>query len=135
MIVDKALQARFEAGNPVRHDWCWLYGSRDCQSNYQIGAGEDGTGGSLGTWMELSEPMLKLALRMFMLRLSWKMPLPGQYAVTDDAMLLCQADGIDALIEVTAPLSLAPMWSRHRPPAHHPDECGTRRWVDSQSVC
>jgi predicted homoserine dehydrogenase-like protein len=25
----------------------------------------------------------------------------GQYAVTDDAMLLCQADGIDALIEVT----------------------------------
>lgn len=25
----------------------------------------------------------------------------GQYAITDDAMLLCQADGIDALIEVT----------------------------------
>jgi len=38
-MMDKALQARFEAGNPVKVGiWCWLYGSQDCQSNHQIGA-------------------------------------------------------------------------------------------------
>lgn len=31
----------------------------------------------------------------------------GQYAVTEDAMLLCQADGIDAIIEVTGTIEFA----------------------------
>lgn len=31
----------------------------------------------------------------------------GQYAITDDAMLLCQAEGIDALIEVTGTIEFA----------------------------
>src|SRR5215211_479831 len=30
----------------------------------------------------------------------------GKYAITDDAMLLCEADGIDALIEVTGAIEL-----------------------------
>jgi len=57
---------------------------------------------------------------------------------TDDAMLLCQADGIDALIEVTGTVEFIHVvdGSDRPPQAHHPDECGTRRHggSDSQSV-
>jgi len=37
------------------------------------------------------------------LLIAWKDAIARKrYAVTDDAMLFCQADGIDAVIEVTA---------------------------------
>jgi len=51
-----------------------------------------------------------------------------QYAVTDDAMLLCQADGIDALIEVGTIEFGVHVVSDRPPQAHYFNECGTRRW-------
>jgi len=99
MIVDKALQAR-RSRQPCQgwDDWCWLY--RGIANQIKSVPGMEIVAISIGTWMELSEPMLKLALRKFVRDVvSLKMPLPKQYAVTDDAML--SADGIDALIEVT----------------------------------
>jgi len=78
MII--ALQARKEAGNPVKVGMIGAgFMGRDCQSNYQIGAGMEIVAIPIGTWMELSEPMLKLALRKFKLSktvVSLEMPLP-----------------------------------------------------------
>jgi len=46
-MIIKALQARFEAGNPVKVGMIGAgFMGRGCQSNYQLGAG-DGTGGDL----------------------------------------------------------------------------------------
>lgn len=107
IIVDKALQARFEAGNPVKVG--------------MIGAGFMGRG--IANQIINSVPGMELVaisnrnldgakrayaeagiedVHVVKTVLSLEDAIAqGQYAVTDDAMLLCQADGIDALIEVT----------------------------------
>ena len=107
IIVDKALQSRFEAGNPVKVG--------------MIGAGFMGRG--IANQIINSVPGMELVaisnrnldgakrayaeagiedVQVVETVLSLEDAIAqGQYAVTDDAMLLCQADGIDALIEVT----------------------------------
>lgn len=107
IIVDKALEARKEAGNPVRVG--------------MIGAGFMGRG--LANQIINSVPGMELvaisnrtldAARraysdagieevQFVETLSQleSTIAQGKYAVTEDAMLLCQADGIDALVELT----------------------------------
>jgi predicted homoserine dehydrogenase-like protein len=107
IIIDRALQARAEAGNPVKVG--------------MIGAGFMGRG--IANQIINSVPGMELvaisnrnvdaAKRAYaeagiddvevietVDRLETAIA-RGQYAVTDDAMLLCQADGIDAVIEVT----------------------------------
>ncbi|HEY9751275.1 MAG TPA: Gfo/Idh/MocA family oxidoreductase [Allocoleopsis sp.] len=107
IIVDRALQARAEAGNPVRVG--------------MIGAGFMGRG--IANQIANSVPGMEL-VAIFNRNLDGAKRAyteagitdvrvvntvadledaiaQGQYAVTDDAMLLCQAEGIDALIEVT----------------------------------
>lgn len=107
IIVDRALQARAEAGNPVKVG--------------MIGAGFMGRG--IANQITNSVPGMELvaisnrnveaAKRAYseagiedVKVVSTVKDLEdaianGQYAVTEDAMLLCQAEGIDALIEVT----------------------------------
>lgn len=107
IIVDKALQARLEAGNPVKVG--------------MIGAGFMARG--IANQIINSVPGMELvaisnrnlaqAKRAYaeagvesvqvvetVERLEDSIA-QRQYAVTEDAMLLCQADGIDAIIEVT----------------------------------
>jgi predicted homoserine dehydrogenase-like protein len=107
IIVDRALQARAEAGNPVRVG--------------MIGAGFMGRGianqiansvpgmelvaifnrnldGAKRAYTEAGITDFKVVNTVADLEAAIAQ---GQYAVTDDAMLLCQAEGIDALIEVT----------------------------------
>lgn len=107
IIVDKALQARLEAGNPVKVG--------------MIGAGFMGRGianqiinsvpgmeivaisnrnldGAKRAYAEAGIEDVQVVKTVLSLEDAIAQ---GQYAVTDDAMLLCQADGIDALIEVT----------------------------------
>lgn len=107
IIVDRALQARAEAGNPVRVG--------------MIGAGFMGRG--IANQIANSVPGMELVaifnrnldgakrayteagltdVRVVNTVADLEAAIAqGQYAVTDDAMLLCQAEGIDALIEVT----------------------------------
>jgi predicted homoserine dehydrogenase-like protein len=107
IIVDNALQAREEAGNPVKVA--------------MIGAGFMGRG--IANQILNSVPGMRLvaisnrsiseAKRAYaeagaedVKEVSTVSDLEdtiakGQYAVTDDAMLLCKADGIDAIVEVT----------------------------------
>jgi predicted homoserine dehydrogenase-like protein len=107
IIVDTALQAREEAGNPVKVA--------------MIGAGFMGRG--IANQILNSVPGMRLvaisnrsiseAKRAYaeagaedVKEVSTVSELEdtiakGQYAVTDDAMLLCKADGIDAIVEVT----------------------------------
>jgi predicted homoserine dehydrogenase-like protein len=107
IIVDNALQAREEAGNPVKVA--------------MIGAGFMGRG--IANQILNSVPGMKLvaisnrsiaeAKRAYaeagaedVKEVSTVSELEdaiakGQYAITDDAMLLCKAEGIDALVEVT----------------------------------
>jgi predicted homoserine dehydrogenase-like protein len=107
IIVDNALQAREEAGNPVKVA--------------MIGAGFMGRG--IANQILNSVPGMRLvaisnrsiseAKRAYaeagaedVKEVSTVSELEdtiakGQYAITDDAMLLCKADGIDALVEVT----------------------------------
>jgi predicted homoserine dehydrogenase-like protein len=107
IIVDTALQAREEAGNPVKVA--------------MIGAGFMGRG--IANQILNSVPGMRLvaisnrsiseAKRAYaeagaedVKEVSTVSELEdaiakGQYAVTEDAMLLCKADGIDALVEVT----------------------------------
>jgi predicted homoserine dehydrogenase-like protein len=107
IIVDRALQARAKAGNPVKVG--------------MIGAGFMGRG--IANQITNSVPGMELvaisnrnvetAKRAYseagiedVKVVSTVKDLEdaianGQYAVTEDAMLLCQAEGIDALIEVT----------------------------------
>jgi predicted homoserine dehydrogenase-like protein len=107
IIVDRALQARQEAGNPIKVG--------------MIGAGFMGRGianqiANSVPGMELvaiSNRNLDAAKRAYseagieeIKTVSTVTDLEDaiaqhKYAVTEDAMLLCQADGIDALIEVT----------------------------------
>ena len=107
IIVDRALQARAEAGNPVRVG--------------MIGAGFMGRGianqiansvpgmelvaifnrnldGAKRAYTEAGITDFKVVNTVADLEAAIAQ---GQYAVTEDAMLLCQAEGIDALIEVT----------------------------------
>lgn len=107
IIVDKALQARAEAGNPIKVG--------------MIGAGFMGRG--IANQILNSVPGMEL-VAIFNRNLDGakraytEAGIEGvqvvetveqlesaiaqdNYAVTDDAMLLCQAEGIDALIEVT----------------------------------
>ncbi|HEY9620746.1 MAG TPA: Gfo/Idh/MocA family oxidoreductase [Crinalium sp.] len=107
IIVDTALKARAEAGNPVRVG--------------MIGAGFMGRG--IANQIANSVPGMEL-VAIFNRNLDnakrayteagienvrvvktvgdlEEAIAQGQYAVTDDAMLLCRAEGIDALIEVT----------------------------------
>ena len=107
IIVDKALQARFEAGNPVKVG--------------MIGAGFMGRGianqiinsvpgmeivaisnrnldGAKRAYAEAGIEDVQVVETVLSLEDAIAQ---GKYAVTDDAMLLCQAEGIDALIEVT----------------------------------
>lgn len=107
IIVDRALSARAEAGNPVKVG--------------MVGAGFMGRG--IANQIINSVPGMELvaisnrnldaAKRAYaeagiddvqvvetVDRLESAIA-QGRYAVTDDAMLLCQADGIDAVIEVT----------------------------------
>lgn len=107
IIVDTALQAREEAGNPVKVA--------------MIGAGFMGRG--VANQILNSVPGMKLvaisnrsiaeAKRAYaeagaedVKEVNTVSELEnaianGQYAITDDAMLLCKAEGIDALVEVT----------------------------------
>lgn len=107
IIVDTALQAREEAGNPIKVA--------------MIGAGFMGRG--VANQILNSVPGMKLvaisnrsiseAKRAYaeagaedVKEVSTVSELEnaiaqGQYAITDDAMLLCKAEGIDALVEVT----------------------------------
>jgi predicted homoserine dehydrogenase-like protein len=107
IIVDNALRARAEAGNPVKVG--------------MIGAGFMGRGianqiansvpgmelvaifnrnldGAKRAYTEAGIEEVREVTTVADLEASIAQ---GKYAVTDDAMLLCQADGIDALIEVT----------------------------------
>jgi len=107
IIVDRALAARAEAGNPVRVG--------------MIGAGFMGRG--IANQIVNSVPGMEL-VAIFNRNLEGakrayteagieevqvvksvggleEAIARGQYAITDDAMLLCQAEGIDAIIEVT----------------------------------
>jgi predicted homoserine dehydrogenase-like protein len=107
IIVDTALKARAEAGNPVKVA--------------MIGAGFMGRGianqiansvpgmelvaifnrnldGAKRAYTEAGIENIQVVKTVSELEDSIAQ---GKYAVTDDAMLLCQADGIDALIEVT----------------------------------
>ena len=106
-IVDTALKARAEAGNPVKVG--------------MIGAGFMGRGianqiansvpgmelvaifnrnldGAKRAYTEAGIESFQVVKTIADLEASIAQ---GKYAVTDDAMLLCQAEGIDALIEVT----------------------------------
>ena len=106
-IVDTALKARAEAGKPVKVG--------------MIGAGFMGRGianqiansvpgmelvaifnrnldGAKRAYTEAGIEALQVVKTVADLEASIAQ---GKYAVTDDAMLLCQAEGIDALIEVT----------------------------------
>ncbi|MBW4632560.1 MAG: Gfo/Idh/MocA family oxidoreductase [Iphinoe sp. HA4291-MV1] len=107
IIVDRALQARAEAGNPIKVG--------------MIGAGFMGRG--IANQIKNSVPGMELvaisnrnvdaAKRAYSEALieDYKVVSTvaeledaiarNQYAVTEDAMLLCRAEGIDALIEVT----------------------------------
>lgn len=107
IIVDQALQARAEAGNPVKVG--------------MIGAGFMGRG--IANQIINSVPGMELVaisnrnldrakrayaetgiedVQVVETVSSLESAISqGNYAVTDDAMLLCQADGIDAVIEVT----------------------------------
>ncbi|MBD0346662.1 MAG: Gfo/Idh/MocA family oxidoreductase, partial [Coleofasciculus sp. Co-bin14] len=107
IIVDTALQAREEAGNPIKVA--------------MIGAGFMGRG--IANQILNSVPGMRLvaisnrsiseAKRAYaeagaedVKEVSTVSDLEntiakGQYAVTEDAMLLCKADGIDAIVEVT----------------------------------
>ncbi|WP_250124076.1 Gfo/Idh/MocA family oxidoreductase [Chroococcidiopsis sp. CCMEE 29] len=107
IIVDRALAARAEAGNPVRVG--------------MIGAGFMGRGianqivnsvpgmelvaifnrnleGAKRAYTEAGIEEVQVVKRVVDLE---EAIARGQYAITDDAMLLCQAQGIDAIIEVT----------------------------------
>jgi predicted homoserine dehydrogenase-like protein len=107
IIVDKALQACAEVGNPVKVG--------------MIGAGFMGRGianqiansvpgmelvaifnrnldGAQRAYAEAGIEDFKVVTTVTELE---DCVAQGKYAVTDDAMLLCQAEGIDALIEVT----------------------------------
>lgn len=107
IIIDRALQARAEAGNPVKVG--------------MVGAGFMGRG--IANQIVNSVPGMEIvaisnrnldgAKRAYIeagieefqvvtttSELSEAIA-QGKYAVTEDAMLLCQADGIDAVIEVT----------------------------------
>ena len=107
IIIDKALEKRHQEGNPIRVA--------------MVGAGYMGRGIALQivtatVGMELvaiSNRTLAEAERAYrqagvesvktvetVARLEEAIA-QGQYAITDDAMLLCQAEGIDAVIEVT----------------------------------
>lgn len=107
IIVDKALERRHEEGNPIRVA--------------QVGAGYMGRGVALQIitatvgmkLVAVSNRTLSEADRAYreagvdsvrvvetVAQLEEAIA-RGQYAITDDAMLLCQAGGIDAVIEVT----------------------------------
>jgi predicted homoserine dehydrogenase-like protein len=107
IIVDTALQARAEAGNPVRVG--------------MIGSGFMGRGianqiANSVPGMELvaifsrdiaaakraySEAGIEAVREVSTVAELEESIRQGKYAITDDAMLLCQAEGIDALVEVT----------------------------------
>ncbi len=107
IIVDKALEKRHQENNPIRVA--------------MIGAGFMGRGVALQilnlcrewnwwrsptvTWKAHKEPMRKPALKKFgLLRPSAQLEdaiAQKHYAITEDAMILCRAEGIDAVIEVT----------------------------------
>ncbi|MFB2968449.1 NAD(P)H-dependent oxidoreductase [Aerosakkonema sp. BLCC-F183] len=113
IIVDRALQARAEAGNPIKVA--------------MIGAGAMGRG--IANQIINSVPGMKL-VAIFNRHLDKAKRAyeeagvaevkvvnnvanledaiaQGKYAITDDAMLLCQAESIDALIEVTGTIEFA----------------------------
>ncbi|MCL4475995.1 MAG: SAF domain-containing protein [Nitrospirae bacterium] len=113
IILDKALEKRQQEGNPVRVA--------------MVGAGFMGRGIALQICtsvpgMELvaiSNRHLEAAKRAYLEAGITEMRVvetvsqledairQGQYAVTEDAMLLCQADGVDAVIEVTGTIEFA----------------------------
>jgi predicted homoserine dehydrogenase-like protein len=107
IIVDKALEARQKAGDPIRVG--------------MVGAGFMGRGIALQilnhvpgmSLVAISNRSLAGASRAYaqagqsrvvavesLARLEWAIE-AGRYVVTEDAMLLCQAHNIDAIIEVT----------------------------------
>lgn len=113
IIIDTALQARAEAGNPVRVG--------------MIGAGFMGRGianqiANAVPGMELvaiftrdvedakraySEAGIEEVREVKTVAELESTIQQGQYAVTDDAMVLCRAEGIDALIEVTGAIEFS----------------------------
>jgi predicted homoserine dehydrogenase-like protein len=113
MIVDRALQARARAGNPIRVG--------------MVGAGFMGRGIALQMLTAVSGMRLVAiaARRLEQARRAYAEAgaaeievveteaqldaavAGGRYAVTEDAMLLCAASGIDALIEVTGAVEYA----------------------------
>lgn len=107
IIVDRALQARAESGNPIKVG--------------MIGAGFMGRGianqiinsvpgmelvaifnrnieAAKRAYTEAGITEIKEASNIAQLELAIAQ---GQHVITDDAMLLCRAEGIDALVEVT----------------------------------
>lgn len=113
IILDKVLQTRADAGNPIKVG--------------MIGAGFMGRGianqiinsvpgmelvaisnrsldGAKRAYTEAGIQDIQVVETVFKLEDAIAQ---GQYAVTDDPMLLCQADGIDALIEVTGTIEFS----------------------------
>ncbi|MGF1537654.1 MAG: NAD(P)H-dependent oxidoreductase [Elainellaceae cyanobacterium] len=112
IIVDTALKAREEAGNPIKVGMIgsgfmgWGIANQIINSvpgmqlvavssrhvtNAKRAYDEAGVeAAEVNTTAELEAAIAK-----------------GQYAITDDAMLLCRAEGIDALIEVTGTIEFA----------------------------
>lgn len=113
IIIDQALQSRAETGNPVKVG--------------MIGAGFMGRGitnqiinsvpgmelvaisnrnldGAKRAYQEAGVQDIQQAKTVADLQNAIA---TGKYSVTDDPMLLCQADGIDALIEVTGTIEFA----------------------------
>jgi predicted homoserine dehydrogenase-like protein len=107
IIVDKALQARAEAGNPVKVGMLGA-GFMGCGIANQIINSVPGMelvaicnrnlDKAKRAYAEAGIEDVQVVKTVFSLEDAIAL---GQYAVTDDAMLLCQADGIDAIIEVT----------------------------------
>jgi predicted homoserine dehydrogenase-like protein len=113
IIVDTALQARAEAGNPVR---VGMIGSGFMGRGIanQIANSVPGmelvaifnrnVAGAKRAYTEAGIENVREVKTVEELEDSIRQ---GQYAVTDDAMLLCRAAGIDALIEVTGSIEFA----------------------------
>jgi predicted homoserine dehydrogenase-like protein len=113
IIIDKALEKRQQEGNPIRVA--------------MVGAGFMGRGitlqiftavpgmrlvaianrhidGAKRAYMEAGIEEVQVAESVSELE---KTIARGQYAITEEAMLLCQAEGIDAIIEVTGTVEFA----------------------------
>lgn len=107
IIVDKALSARAEAGNPVKVGMIGAGFMARGIANQIINSvpgmelvaiSNRNLDGAKRAYAEAGIESVQVVKSADRLQSAIAR---GQYAVTDDAMLLCQAHGIDAIIEVT----------------------------------